>query len=410
LAIGVVMHWGFNPEGRGVGPAISWIGPVTLMFAAIVPTMPRKMLAVGLISASMDPAGMWVAQLAGGYPIRNLTDAFLMHYPTYLMCGIAAIISHVVTRLGREVAKAREMGSYRLGELIGRGGMGEVYRATHRLLARPAAIKLIRPEAIGVEGGEPAQTAAKRFRREAEVAANLRSPHTAELYDFGVTEDQTLYLVMELLEGLDLETLVRRFGPVPAGRAVHILGQACASLGEAHARGLVHRDIKPANIHVGILGLEHDFVKVLDFGLVKAMGSSGEHSVATAAGLVPGTPAYMAPELALGEGDIDGRVDIYALGCVAYYLLTGERVFDGSNSLHVIAKHLHDAPVPPSRRTDREIPQILDHLVLDCLAKKPDDRPQSAGELAGRLADLPLTEKWAEALAARWWRVHGAKV
>src|SRR6185503_14835553 len=186
----------------------------------------------------------------------------------------------------------RELGSYRLGELLGRGGMGEVYLATHRMLARPAAIKLIRPEALGADR-EAAELAARRFRREAEAAASLRSPHTVELYDFGVTEDRTLYFVMELLEGLDLETLVGRYGPLPANRTIHLLRQVCESLEEAHAAGLVHRDIKPANIHLGRMGLRYDFAKVLDFGLVKSVTGTSEDSLATAAGLTPGTPAYM---------------------------------------------------------------------------------------------------------------------
>ena len=172
---------------------------------------------------------------------------------------------------GREERAQAGLGSYQLGELLGRGGMGEVYKATHRMLGRPVAIKLIRPEMIGARDGAEAQLAIRRFRREAEVAASLRSPHTVELHDFGVTTDQAFYFVMELLDGMDLESLVRQTGPVPAARAIHILRQVCESLEEAHARGLVHRDIKPANIHVGRLGLRHDFVKVLDFGLVKSV-------------------------------------------------------------------------------------------------------------------------------------------
>jgi serine/threonine-protein kinase len=384
---------------------ISWVGPLILMFAAIVPTPPRKMLVAGFVAASMDPAGMWVAQLAGGHPIVNVTDALIMHLGSYLMAGIAVVISHVVTRLGREVGKARELGSYLLGDLIGQGGMGQVYRATHRLLARPAAIKLIRPEAMNAGSGESAPTAAKRFRREAEVAASLRSPHTVELYDFGVTEDRTYYFVMELLEGLDLEHLVQEFGPIPAERVLHILQQVCASLSEAHSRGLVHRDIKPANIHLGRLGLEHDFVKVLDFGLVKSVASTtGEHSL-TGVGLTPGTPAYMAPETALGD-EVDSRADLYSLGCVAYYLLTAKVVFEGTSPLHVITRHVQDEPIPPSQRTEMKIPPALESLILACLGKKPDDRPQRASELARRLADVPLAERWTEDRAAQWWRVN----
>jgi serine/threonine protein kinase len=273
-----------------------------------------------------------------------------------------------------------------------------------RCIARPAAIKLIRPEVLAERSGESAHLAITRFRREAEAAAELRSPHTVELYDFGVTEDGTLYFVMELLQGMDLETLVQREGPLPAKRVIHILRQVCESLEEAHASGLVHRDIKPANIHVGRVGLRQDFVKVLDFGLVKSVRSLDGDSMATAAGLTPGTPAYMAPEMALGE-KVDGRADIYALGCVAYYLLTGRLVFEGTASFQVIAKHIQEEPVPPSERIELEIDPALDRLVLSCLAKKPDDRPQTAAELDRELADIER-EPWSQEEAQRWWRQH----
>src|SRR4029434_7279937 len=183
------------------------------------------------------------------------------------------------------------------------------------------------------------------------------------------------YLVMEFLEGMDLASLVRQHGPMPAPRVVHVLRQVCDSLEEAHARGLVHRDIKPANIHLGRVGCREDFVKVLDFGLVKTAAIGAESSLATMDGVIMGTPAYMAPEMALGE-DVDARADLYALGCVAYYLLTGEQVFTGDTVLKVITQHLQAVPVPPSERTELPIPAILEQLVLACLAKKREDRPQ----------------------------------
>jgi serine/threonine-protein kinase len=327
-----------------------------------------------------------------------------MHYPSYLLVGVAVVISHVFTRLGNQVAKEREMGSYRLGELLGRGGMGEVYKATHRMLARPAAIKLIHPEALASHDRKSAGLAVARFKREADAAAKLRSPHTVELYDFGETEDGTLYFVMELLEGMDLETLVRREGPLPQKRVIHILRQVCDSLEEAHASALVHRDIKPANIHVGRVGLHHDFVKVLDFGLVKSVaGSPGEDSMATAAGLTPGTPAYMAPEMALGE-KCDGRADVYALGCVAFFLLTGQLVFEATNGLQMITKHIQEPPVPPSQRTELDVAPELDRAVLACLMKNPEDRP-TAADLDRMLAEIEI-EPWSEEDATRWWRAR----
>ena len=271
LALGLTFHSGPILPTLSIAPNISWIGAVVLMFSAIIPNTRTKTLLAGLIAVSMNPVGMLWARAQGLWDFGPARNALLMHYPDYLLVGVAVVISHVVTTLGRQVAKAREMGSYQLGELIGRGGMGEVYKASHRMLARPAAIKLIRPEMLG--GNDPAVAARTiaRFRREAEAAAHLRSPHTVDLYDFGVTEDHTLYLVMEFLDGMDLESLVRQHGPMPASRVIHVLRQVCDSLEEAHARGLVHRDIKPANIHLGRVGRREDFVKVLDFGLVKTL-------------------------------------------------------------------------------------------------------------------------------------------
>jgi serine/threonine protein kinase len=403
FAIALIFHLTGLPGGAAVLPEISWVGAILLMFAAIVPTPPRKMLIAGIIAASMNPIAMLIARARGQWDFGPASMALLMHYPDYILVGAAVVIAGVVTKLGQQVTKAREMGSYQLGELLGRGGMGEVYKATHRMLARPAAIKLIRTEMLGAVDDEAAKLAVTRFRREAEAAANLRSQHTVELYDFGVTEDGTLYLVMEFLDGMDLESLVRETGPLPAGRVIQILRQVCDSLEEAHSRGLVHRDIKPANIHLGLVGLRYDFVKVLDFGLVKEVSSvSPETSMATIPGqMALGTPAYMAPEMALGEL-VDGRADIYALGCVGYYLLTGQLVFEAEKAFQMIAKHLQTPPVPPSQRTSQPVSPELEDLILKCLAKDARHRPQSARELADALSRVPV-KTWGEADATHWW-------
>ena len=385
IDLGVMIHWGpASALPINVRPMITWIGPVILMTAAIVPADPRKMLAAGFLAASMDPIGMLIARAAGVYQFDSALDTLAMHYPNYLLLGVAVVISGVVTRLGQQVTKAREMGSYRLGELIGRGGMGEVYLAHHRMLARPAAIKLIRPEAFAGDDGSQAQVAAARFRREAEAAAKLKSPHTVQLYDFGVTEDGRLYLVMELLEGINLDQLVRRDGPLPAPRVARILRQACESLEEAHDAGLVHRDIKPGNIHLGRVGRQDDFVKVLDFGLVKSVSEQRDDSLASVAGMTVGTPAFMAPEMVHGDR-VDGRADLYSVGCVAYYLLTGQYVFTGETPLQTVLLHVQQEPVPPSQRTDNFIPPAFEQLVLTCIAKPPDARPQTAGALKAAL-------------------------
>ncbi len=408
FAVGVVLHWGVSTSSLE-GPVITWVGVVVLMFAAIAPNEPRMMLVAALIAAAMSPLAMMITHGHNMSAMDAFGTGMLMHYPDFMIAVVAVVISRVVTSLGRQVSKAREMGSYQLGDLIKRGGMGEVYKARHRMLARPAAIKLIRSEMLGGQDPEAADVAIKRFHREAEAAANLRSPHTVELFDFGVTEDQTLYFVMELLEGMDLESLVREHGPISARRAVHILRQACESLEEAHSQGLVHRDIKPANIHLGKVGVKHDFVKVLDFGLVKSVAKEDTHiSLATAVGRTPGTPSYMAPEMALGEG-VDSRADIYALGCVAYFLLTGKLVFDAETTFQMIAKHMRNNPVPPSLRGGIDIPASLEQLVLKCLEKNPDDRPQTAEALSQSLAATRLGE-WTQVEAAAWWKQHQPSV
>jgi serine/threonine-protein kinase len=268
-------------------------------------------------------------------------------------------------------------------------------------------VKLIRPEALGNGDAESAQLAMRRFTREAEAAANLRSPHTVEVYDFGVTEDQTLYYVMEMLEGMDLESLIRQYGALPPGRVIYLLRQACESLAEAHERGLVHRDIKPANIHVGRVGLKYDFVKVLDFGLVKEVKRPAhQDTLITAQGMAIGTPSYMAPEVALGEA-VDGRADIYALGCVAFYLLTGRLVFEADNPMRLLVKHIEEKPPAPSSKTDHRIPASLDSAVLACLVKDPAARTPTALAFADALLGAEAeVERWDDARAASWWKAR----
>ncbi|HWA15865.1 MAG TPA: serine/threonine-protein kinase, partial [Gemmatimonadales bacterium] len=294
--------------------------------------------------------------------------------------------------------------SYNLEEKLGEGGMGQVWRARHRMLARPAAIKLMHGRSR--HGEDIPATAVQRFEREAQTIASLRSPHTVDLFDFGVDERGVFYYVMELLEGLDTDKLVRRYGPLPAPRVIHLLRQICHSLSEAEARGLVHRDIKPANIFLCRYGEEFDFVKVLDFGIVKAIDrTAGPQGFETAENVVPGTPAFMAPEQVLGSV-IDHRTDIYATGCVAYWLLTGQQVFEAPTSLGLLAAHTQRQPTPPSSRSELPIPTALDALVLACLAKDPAARPQSARELARRLAEIDGSDGWNQEKAKEWWERH----
>jgi len=314
------------------------------------------------------------------------------------------LVSHIVRRLGQQVSRAREMGSYRIGELLGKGGMGEVYRATHLMLARPAAIKLIRSDMLG-ESLRERESLVQRFEREARETAALRSTHTIGVYDFGLTEDGDFYYVMELLEGMSLEQMVREFGPVEPARTVYLLRQVCHSLGEAHARGLVHRDVKPANIFACRLGPDHDFIKVLDFGLVK---HRTDETTLTLEDAIVGTPGYMAPEIALGLSDADGRADLYSLGCVAHFLLTGQPVFSADTPLAQVLAHVHHAPVPPSARSEFEISAEFDELILKCLAKDPTARFSSAAEVSERLSAAVSTDLWTPHAARTWWERHMA--
>jgi serine/threonine-protein kinase len=272
------------------------------------------------------------------------------------------------------------------------------------MLVRPAAIKLIRPEMLKQAMGTAEASVVDRFQLEAQATANLRSPHTVELYDFGVAEDGTFHYVMELLEGLDLERLVKRFGPLQPSRVAFLLEQACDSLADAHANGLIHRDIKPANIYACRVGIRTDFVKVLDFGLVKWTDTGDESLALTTEQAVLGTPAFMAPELVAGE-PADHRVDLYSLGCVGYWLLTGQLVFKAEGSLAMAVAHVNKAPVPPSERSELGIPEELEGIIMDCLAKDPSDRPQTAAELAARLASCDSGD-WTNEAAREWWDTH----
>ncbi|HEX9728057.1 MAG TPA: serine/threonine-protein kinase [Gemmatimonadales bacterium] len=400
LALGIAMVTQWTP-----GAARSWIPLLILVHPILVPNTPRKTLLAALLAASMDPAGVAVAA-ARGVAVPPPGELALLFLPNYVAAFLAVLPAHLITRLGRAVNQARQVGNYELRELLGAGGMAEVYRAEHRLLRRPAAVKLIKPGALQTPGASR-KVLVERFWREAEAATSLTSPHTIALYDFGVTGGGRFFYVMELLNGVDLETLVQRTGPLPAARVIYLLQQACRSLAEAHARGFIHRDIKPANLYVCRIGLQTDFLKVLDFGLVtSASDGTSEQLRATMPGVVTGTPAYMAPEMALGERDIDHRVDVYALGAVAYWLLTGQTVFEARTPVQMMLQHVQRAPTPPSRRTELRIPESLEQLVLACLAKDPKERPGDALELARRLGACPVDEPWTPELGERWWRTN----
>src|SRR5262249_28072905 len=299
---------------------------------------------------------------------RNLLWFFLaMVLWMTIAVAIAVYGTHRVEALRREASEARKFGQYVLKHRLGAGGMGEVYLAEHVLLRRPCAIKLIRPD----RAGQPKNLL--RFEREVRTTATLTHAHTVQIFDYGHAEDGTFYYVMEYLPGLTLEQLVKAHGPLPPGRAIHFLRQVCGALREAHAIGLIHRDIKPGNVMVCERGGRHDTAKLLDFGLVVPLGKSPGSEKLTREGAIAGTPAYMSPEQASGPEEIDGRSDIYSIGALAYFLLTGQPPFAGRSGVQVLAAHLYEPP-PPLTTHRPEVPAELEAVVLKCLAKIPVDR------------------------------------
>ena len=285
---------------------------------------------------------------------------------------------------------------YELREQLAKGSMGEVWLARHRELGRDVALKRIKPGEVDAEDGQ-------RFEREARVLSRLTSPHTVEIFDFGKLPTGELFYAMELLDGIDLQTAVRDYGPLPPERVVYLLRQACASLKEAHDQGLVHRDIKPANFMICRYGGELDFLKVLDFGLVKKPASAAGEAGITRPAAVLGTAAYLAPESVKGSTLVDGRADIYALGAVGFWLLTKRLVFEHDRPMAMIRAHISEAPPKSSEHSHFAVPQALDQLLLDCLAKDPDARPANAAVLRRRLEAVPLAERWDQERAAAWW-------
>jgi eukaryotic-like serine/threonine-protein kinase len=408
-----IMTW--NDEGQILQVLLALT--VTVMIRAIlVPSRPGRTLVLSVLAFLPTLVVCIVrhhpAALLPGFSPEYQKQYMTLNTVLWSAVGttLATITSRVTYGLRKQVAEANELGQYVLEEKIGGGGMGEVWRARHRLLIRPAAIKLIRPQM----SGDP-ELLLRRFEREARATAALKSPHTVQLYDFGATEDGRLYYVMELLDGLDLDTLVRQYGRQPPERVVHILRQVCSSLQDAHTNGLVHRDIKPANVVVSRAGTTFDFAKVLDFGLVKLESADGQRGVqqgsgaagqSHAAGGIAGTPAFMAPETVLGVADTDHRVDLYALGCVAYWLLTGKLVFERKNVMEVMFHHAHTPAPRLSTRSELPVPAQLEDLVMECLEKDPARRPTSAEAVNTRLNDVPLESAWTVAGAERWWAMH----
>ena len=387
----------------GILPWITFTEVFIVFFPLIVPSKPRLTVAAAMLSAMTRPLAAMLVYHKQGIP---LPEGWLLSttIAPIITVGMALIGARVVYGLGVSVVKAKRMGSYHLEDLLGKGGMGEVWRARHELLARPAAVKLINPGLAGADSVLAAR-ALGRFEREAQATALLQSPHTVKLFDFGRADDGTFYYVMELLQGVDLNELVKRFGPVVPERALYFALGACHSLAEAHAVNLAHRDIKPANLMACKSGLDHDVIKVLDFGLVAPTQRKETDQRLTVAGGSVGTPAFISPEAARGD-PIDHRADIYAIGCLLFWLLAGRLVFEEETAMALAVAHASKPPPPLADLCEEELPDGLVEIVEACLAKEPDERPQNAAELADSLRALHIEQPWSPKRALRWWERH----
>ena len=373
--------------------------------AAVIPSPPGRTLVLGALAMSPTLLQVWLVY--SGDPSAGPDGAFfaVLYSAAWVVAALVAstLMSQRIYGLQRQVSEARRLGQYTLEEKIGEGGMGEVYKARHALLRRPTAIKLLRP-------GPAGERALARFEREVQLTSQLTHPNTIQIYDFGHTPDGRFFYAMEFLDGITLEELVELDGPQPAARVVPLVAQICGSLAEAHAVGLIHRDVKPANVMLCERGRIADVVKVLDFGLVKTVSDDGD-ATASRTDAIVGTPTYMAPEAILTADRVDARSDVYAVGAVAYFLLTGCHVFGGATVVEVCAHHLHTQPEPPSARLAAPVPGDLEAIVMSCLAKSPEDRPMSAERLRGDLLACADANGWSEEQRRDWWdqrrtRIH----
>ncbi len=371
---------------------------VIIGYGVFIPNTWRRCLTVLCAIAAL---GMTVSTAAlARYALpRDFLGAYITSIALYLGAAtmMAVYGAHRISILRGQVREARRLDQYVLRERLGSGGMGDVFRADHALLRRPAAVKLIRPD----RAGDPATLA--RFEREVQATASLSHPNTIQIFDYGRTDDGTFYYVMEYLDGPNLDELVQATGPLPPVRAIYLLRQVCMALREAHAVGLIHRDLKPNNVIVTRRGGLHDVAKLLDFGLVRPHVTVAGDAELTQEGTVTGTPAFMSPEQAKGQDRLDPRCDIYSLGATAYFMLTGRSPFGGRSHAAILAAHIYEAPELPDRLRP-DAPADLQAVVLKCLAKNPDDRFPEASALEKALAECRDAREWSEDRAAEWWR------
>lgn len=391
-------------ESYGVHPelAATWLLPIYIYALFIPNSWQRAAVFIGSLAA-IPVVLILISALTHRQSAELLTEQWDVIIKTVLVMGIASSSAvwgvHTINTLRTEVYQAKRLGQYQLKQLIGSGGMGEVYLAEHQLMKRPCAIKVIRPE----KAGDPKVLA--RFEREVQATARLSHWNTIDIFDYGRADDGTFYYVMEYLPGMNLSELVRKYGPLPAGRAIYLVRQACDALQEAHDLGLVHRDIKPANIFAASRGGVCDVVKLLDFGLAKPL-TELDTAHLTAEGTITGSPLFMSPEQATGDVEPDSRSDVYSLGAVLYFLLTGKPPFEDDKPLKIMIKHAHDAPpLPSALRPD--LREDLENVVLKCLQKGSGQRFQSATELASALEQCLDAGTWTRDTAREWWQNVG---
>jgi eukaryotic-like serine/threonine-protein kinase len=385
----------------GITAVLRWFLLIVL-YGTFIPNTGRRCAAVvgslALLPVLLMLIGSQVDKATAPYVLSAFPETIIM---LAIGAAIAVFGSHKMRELYKQAHEAQRIGQYRLKEVLGFGGMGTVYMAEHILLRRPCAIKLIRPD----QAGDPKTLL--RFEREVRATATLTHWNTIEVFDYGHTEDGTFYYVMEYLPGMNLDDLIERHGPLPPGRAVHLLRQVCQALREAHAIGLIHRDIKPGNIFACERGRMYDVAKLLDFGLVKTVGWENDSGKLTREGVFAGSPAFMSPEQAAGREQLDARSDIYNLGAVAYFLVTGKLPFDRSSTLQMLHAHAYEA-LAPAPEFKEGVPADLQAVILRCLEKNPDRRYQEAAGLEKALAACTCSAEWNTETAEAWWREHGS--